>query len=62
MLVPFNEPEYYFERYISFSILVCEIDEFACRNGENCVPIDVVCNGENDCEDMSDESTILCGE
>jgi len=28
---------------------------FACRNGSSCIPAGLVCNGETDCLDGSDE-------
>ena len=33
----------------------CPIDHFLCAN-QRCVPDTVVCNGENDCGDHTDES------
>jgi len=37
---------------------VCETGEFACDNG-NCIPGSFRCDGDNDCDDNSDE--IGCG-
>ena len=33
----------------------CPLDHFQCLN-QRCVPNSVVCNGENDCGDYTDES------
>jgi hypothetical protein len=38
----------------------CEPSEFPCDNG-NCVYVGYVCDGDDDCGDGSDESTLLCG-
>ncbi|OXA56372.1 uncharacterized protein LOC110848838 [Folsomia candida] len=34
--------------------------QFACRNG-NCIPLNFICDGYNDCGDNSDEDTDTCG-
>ena len=39
---------------------VCQSYEFECIN-TRCIPEDRVCNGEDDCGDMSDENDLLCG-
>ena len=43
--------------FLSF-IGACKSHEFECTNG-NCIDDRMVCNGNNDCEDGSDESE--CG-
>ena len=36
--------------------LKCATDEFACKNGEKCIPNSLTCNGKlQDCSDGSDE-------
>jgi len=56
----------YSERYttslLPFSMPVCELDEFSCRDGGGCVSFDSICDSVNDCDDMSDESSEVCGE
>jgi len=37
----------------------CGPDEFQCANG-NCMPAGFICDGDNDCGDMSDEQG--CGD
>lgn len=48
---------------INFSALVdvehCPNNEFLCKNGEQCIPRDWVCDNSKDCADGSDE--LLCG-
>uniref|UniRef100_A0A8W8MHC5 Ig-like domain-containing protein n=1 Tax=Magallana gigas TaxID=29159 RepID=A0A8W8MHC5_MAGGI len=36
----------------------CEADQMTCSNGK-CVPISYICDGDNDCRDMSDEQNCL---
>ena len=38
----------------------CTEDEFKCRNNE-CIKKTWVCDGDNDCNDKSDEILALCG-
>ena len=36
----------------------CSVDEFPCSKGGLCIPLQLRCNGINDCGDNSDEA---CG-
>lgn len=38
----------------------CKPGQFACQDTEECVPVSVLCDGQPDCKDHSDE--INCGE
>ena len=42
---------------LSIETRSCETDQFRCKNGR-CLPIDYRCDGDNDCDDNSDESPI----
>lgn len=35
-------------------------EEFACKNGGQCLPITKICDGARHCLDASDESTEMC--
>ena len=35
---------------------MCKLDEFACFNGRECIPIRLQCDGSFHCSDRSDES------
>lgn len=40
---------------------LCDGDEFhKCRTGDKCISRSLICDGEADCEDASDESDSLC--
>lgn len=39
---------------------MCEGNEFNCKNIKQCIDIHLVCNGNNDCKDKSDEDADLC--
>ena len=38
----------------------CSEDQFACADGEKCIPADFTCDYINDCEDNSDEINADC--
>ena len=38
----------------------CAVGRFLCAN-ENCIPEEDMCNGVDDCDDNSDETTICSG-
>ena len=42
--------------------VVCKKDEFPCRNGRECVPQSLMCDGISHCIDESDELLPVCGE
>ncbi len=42
--------------------LTCSSAEFRCESDARCIPARWQCDGENDCDDKSDESVKLCGE
>ena len=37
-------------------------DQFVCSDGKDCIHIESKCDGENDCNDESDESSVVCCE
>ena len=39
---------------------LCTSDQFACADGLKCIPNSWQCDGDDDCEDCSDESESLC--
>jgi len=39
---------------------VCRDDQFECQNTGHCIPAEFICDGEDQCGDMSDETN--CGE
>ena len=47
----------FWSRYCNCS---CEKKNFLCANG-NCIPKNKLCNGYDDCNDNSDETTICTG-
>ena len=47
---------------INYEAVQCGSDEFLCLNNGQCMPGDIQCNGEKDCDDWSDEDLDLCGE
>ena len=46
---------------INYEAVQCGSDEFLCLNNGQCMPGDIQCNGEKDCDDWSDEDIELCG-
>ena len=40
----------------------CLVNDFQCRNRQQCVPLEAMCNGTSECVDSSDEETTACGE
>lgn len=38
---------------------LCTKDEFKCSNG-HCIPLNLACDGHNDCGDDSDENSPNC--
>ena len=46
IICPFSYP---------YLVGMCQIGEFLCNN-MNCIPHNMTCNAENDCEDWSDET------
>ena len=46
---------------INFDAIECGADEFMCLDNGQCMPEDIQCNGEQDCDDWSDEDVDLCG-
>ena len=42
------------------SLLGCDSDEFTCDNGQ-CVPLNYLCDTDNDCGDYSDEQGCASG-
>ena len=44
------------------STVLCEENQFLCLNGESCVNVDWMCDGDADCTDHSDENQDHCKE
>ena len=42
------------------STVLCEENQFLCLNGESCVNVDWMCDGDADCTDHSDENQDHC--
>ena len=34
---------------------MCKENEYMCKSGKNCIPLDYICDGVTDCEDNDDE-------
>ena len=47
---------------LNYTAIECGSDEFMCLNNGHCMSGNVQCNGEQDCDDWSDEDIDLCGE
>ena len=35
---------------------MCKENEYMCKSGKNCIPLDYICDGVTDCEDNDDEA------
>ena len=40
----------------------CRTSQFRCRDRQECITMDAVCNGTSECADSSDEEPPICGE
>ena len=40
----------------------CQISQFRCRDRQECIIMQAVCNGTSECTDSSDEELPICGE
>lgn len=43
------------------SAVNCTMDQFSCNGGSKCIPNTKKCDGVQDCQDGSDESSSFCG-
>ena len=39
---------------------VCQCEEWTCKDNEECIPDEWICDGYTDCDDKSDEQEELC--
>ena len=37
---------------------LCDVNEYMCASGKNCIPNEYLCDGTTDCEDNDDE--LMC--
>ena len=44
------------------SEIACQVNEFRCRDRQECINVEAVCNGTSECSDRSDEEPPACGE